>query len=204
MQIGVGRCCVVYKAVAVRDGSLVAIKCFRRGECYEGAVQRERFILEKYAQTRANIVTLYDTLEFKGYTFFVLELLQDNVRQIIYKNDRHGLSPWLVLKFTRDILASLLSLHADGLVHADLKPHNILWSGQDKVFKLIDFGLSFSVEESDLHQVQSLGYRAPEAEQWDAFKHRERDRRKRRLEGTYQCVNNIDNRLEHWGILGHH
>ena len=180
--------------MAVRDGSLVALKCFRRGPCYEGAVQRERFILERYAGTRANIVTLYNTIEFKGYTFFVLELLQDNVRQIIYKNDRHGLSPWLVLKFARDLLASLVSLHSDGLVHADLKPHNILWSGQDKVFKLIDFGLSFSVEESELHQVQSQGYRAPEAEMWDEVKLRERSTRLRRLGGTYQYISNIDSR----------
>ena len=80
--MGAGRCCVVYKAVAVRDTSLVALKCFRRGPSYEGAVQRESFILERMAGTAANIVTCYAVLTYRGYTFFVLELLQDNIRQV--------------------------------------------------------------------------------------------------------------------------
>ena len=38
-----------------------------------------------------------------------------------------------------------------------MKPANILWSGKDGVFKIIDFGLSYSTREEDIHQVQSEG-----------------------------------------------
>ena len=178
----------MYKAVAVRDGSLVALKCFHAGDNYAGAIQRERFILETLTEPEHNIVSCFAVLEYKDYTFFVLELLQDNVRQIIFKNERRGLSPWLVVKFARDLLVSLNTLHQLGIVHADLKPHNILWSGQDKVFKTIDFGLSFNVDEPDLHQVQSIGYRAPETENWNNFKESKKSKR-RRLQGSFQLIN---------------
>ena len=38
-----------------------------------------------------------------------------------------------------------------------MKPANILRSGKDGVFKIIDFGLSYSIREEDIHQVQSEG-----------------------------------------------
>ena len=44
-----------------------------------------------------------------------------------------------------------------GLVHADLKPANIMWSSLDSCFKCLDFGLTFHIEEDDLHQIQSTG-----------------------------------------------
>ena len=112
--------------------------------------------------------------------------------QIIFKNDRQGLSPWAAVKFARDLLASLSVLHADGIVHADLKPANVLWSGQEEVFKCIDFGLSFSVEERDLHQVQSTGYRAPEAARWNDYKENVKMKRKRKLEGTFTQLNKVE------------
>ena len=68
--------------MAVRDGSVVALKCFRQGSNYDGAIQRERFILDTYSHHGTNIVTSHATINYRGYTLFVLELLQDNVRQV--------------------------------------------------------------------------------------------------------------------------
>lgn len=56
---------------------------------------------------------------------------------------QQGHSMWLVQHCARDILEALAFLHREVYVHADLKPRNILWSADDEVFKLIDFGLSF-------------------------------------------------------------
>ena len=114
--------------------------------------------------------------------------------QIIFKNERQGLSPWLTVKFAQDLLTSLSVLHGAGIVHADLKPANVLWSGQDGVFKTIDFGLSFNVEERDLHQIQSTGYRAPEAARWNDFKENVKMMRKRKLEGTFTQLNRAEAR----------
>ena len=80
----------MFKAAAVRDGTTVALKCFHKGDDYSGAVEREKLILEKYNGVTKNIVMFHGVIEYRDYTFFVLELLHDNVRQIIYKNDRQG------------------------------------------------------------------------------------------------------------------
>jgi len=179
-QVGAGRCCVVFKAVAIRDGTNVALKCFHRGDEYSGAVEREKLILEKYNGVTDNIVIFHDIIEYRDYTFFVLELLHDNVRQIIYKNDRQGLPPWMVIKLAKDIFSFLAHLHEDGYAHGDLKPHNILWSGQARLFKVIDFGLTYDVHEPELHQVESRGYRSPEAESWNIFKEKQKLKRLRK------------------------
>ena len=42
------RCCLVYSARSVRDGTKVALKVFKRGPNYDGAVQREQYILDAF------------------------------------------------------------------------------------------------------------------------------------------------------------
>ena len=61
----------------------------------------------------------------------------------------------VVIKYT--FFRSLAALHDNSFVHADLKPANVMWSSYDGCFKLLDFGLTFHTEESDLHQIQSSG-----------------------------------------------
>ena len=80
---------------------------------------------------------------------------------------------------------ALISLHAKDFVHADLKPANIMWSSYDGRFKLLDFGLTFHVDEDDLHQIQSPGYKAPETAEWNKYKDEIKKKRKRKLQGTY-------------------
>ena len=91
---------------------------------------------------------------------------------------------------------ALEALHSHGFVHADLKPANVMWSGSDGCFKLLDFGLTFHTAESELHQVQTKGYQAPEAAEWNRYKEelkRERLRaggggKKRKMQQT-ACLN---------------
>jgi len=112
-------------------------------------------------------------------------LLECNIRSVIFKNERQGLSAWATQKFARDVLTALISLHEKDFVHADLKPANIMWSSYDGRFKLLDFGLTFHADEDDLHQIQSPGYKAPEAAEWNKYKDEMKKKRKRKLQGTY-------------------
>lgn len=70
-------------------------------------------------------------------------------------------------------------------MHADLKPANVMWSNVDGAFKLLDFGLTFHTDETDLHQIQTKGYQAPEAAEWNSYKEDLKKKRRRKLQGTY-------------------
>ena len=54
-HIGEGRCCIVYSARTLRDGAKVALKVFKKGPTYDGAVQREQYILELFNDPKHNI-----------------------------------------------------------------------------------------------------------------------------------------------------
>lgn len=87
--------------------------------------------------------------------------------------------------------SSLDGLHSRDFVHADLKPGNVMWSGVDGCFKLLDFSLTFHAEERELHQIQTKGYQAPEAAEWNRYKEELKKRRKRKLQGTYTDLTKV-------------
>ena len=80
---------MVYSGSAVRDGSLVALKFFRRGSDYEGAVQRERYILDTMQHPSNNVVSCYAYLTYRGMHCLVLELLDVNIRQVSSEHVKH-------------------------------------------------------------------------------------------------------------------
>ena len=125
-QIGEGRCCVVYSAHSIHNDAVqVALKVYRVGQNYDGALQREMYMLELLRDRKHNIgeisirgtgqqwgslkfafaVSCFGTFVHRGLNVQVMELLDSNIRQLIFKNDRSGLSPWVVQKFAKDILA---------------------------------------------------------------------------------------------------
>jgi serine/threonine protein kinase len=53
--------------------------------------------------------------------------------------------------------SALRSLHDEALVHADLKPANVMWSSPHQCFKLVDFGLTFFTTEKYIHRIQTKG-----------------------------------------------
>ncbi len=87
------------------DSIEVALKVYREGPNYEGALQREQYMMQVLAEKRYNVATSYDCFVYRGLNVQVMELLDANVRQLIFRNRRSGLSPWVMQKFATDILA---------------------------------------------------------------------------------------------------
>lgn len=76
---------------------------------------------------------------------------------MIYYNPSFRFIAILNIVFSFFLLRGLAHMHKNGVVHGDVKPHNIMWSGLEETFKLIDFGVSFSLNENMEHAIQSRG-----------------------------------------------
>lgn len=60
---------------------------------------------------------------------------------------------YVVQKCCRDLAGGLEYLRQKGIVHADIKPTNIMWDSENEVFQLVDFGLSFTEGKQVLKNV---------------------------------------------------
>ncbi|XP_064616090.1 serine/threonine-protein kinase Kist-like [Liolophura sinensis] len=170
--IGSGKCCDVYAAdIQGSEEAKTAIKFYKEGQRYDCACRREKSLLNVVFQEQgpvAQLVQAKDHGVWHGRPYLVQELLSLSLCQLRVKTGEEGLTVWLCQKLVRDTLRALLRIHRSGFVHADLKPSNLMWSGADGCLKLIDFGLSFHVEDQDVGRVQSPGYEAPEAVTWNS------------------------------------
>ena len=117
---------------------------------------RQRFLREARLAARLchpNIVQVFDAGE-NGRPFLVMEYVEGKTVA-----DRLacgvGFSDDEVLALAADLSAGLAHAHAMGIVHRDVKPHNVL-VGPDGVSKLTDFGIARALEDNGLTEVGTV------------------------------------------------
>jgi len=165
----------VFKAVDVRDGKdrrEVAIKIIRANNMMEHTGMKELSVLQDLNQEdpedRRHIVRLFESFRFRGHLCIVLEVVGNlNLRKVIAKyGDGRGLAFKAVRSYTKQILTALRHMHKLGMVHADLKPDNMVISQELKLLKVCDMGSVHRKHElSELDETRYLVsryYRAPE------------------------------------------
>jgi hypothetical protein len=92
-----------------------------------------------------NVVNVHEIHRHTETVFFVMELLEGaHLSQIIARTAGRPLPRPQVLAIVRDIGAALLHAHARGVVHGDLKPHNIVVTDNGEV-RVLDFGAACQV-----------------------------------------------------------
>ena len=110
----------------------------------------ERFRREARALAQLNhpnIVTVIDRGEFEGRQFIVFEHVEgENLKELI---DREGQLPVdQALALVHQVARGLAFAHEHGVVHRDVKPHNVLIDA-DGVAKVTDFGIARSADPGD-------------------------------------------------------
>jgi len=163
--IGTGGMAVVYKARCHRLNRLVAIKIlkdeFARDEEF---VRRFRAEGEAVAMlSHPNIVQVYDVSSTDSANFIVMELVSGiSLRQYMEKK---GILNWKeTLHFAMQIAKGLEHAHSRGIVHRDIKPHNVMVLKNGSV-KVMDFGIARVMSKSNTLTKEALGsvhYISPE------------------------------------------
>jgi serine/threonine protein kinase len=109
------------------------------------------------------ISRLVDSFIYRGHVCMVLELLSFDLYAVLQRREFVGLPIPLLQSVTRELIETLGLLRRCGVVHADLKPENIvLCDGTSTHVKVIDFGSSRMLTQRCPMYVQSRYYRAPE------------------------------------------
>ena len=168
--IGEGGMAVVYRALDHRLNRYVAVKVMRE-EMANDEEFRRRFNAESQAVamlSHPNIVDVHDVSHNDDLEYIVMELII-GITLKEYLNHR-GALPWKeALHFSRQICLALSHAHERGIIHRDIKPHNIMLL-KDGTVKVGDFGiaaLESEVAEDNGLAVGSIHYVAPEQARGD-------------------------------------
>jgi eukaryotic-like serine/threonine-protein kinase len=166
-RVGSGGMAVVYRGRDERLGRPVAIKVLADNLAADDGF-RERFVREARLAaglSHPNIVHVYDTGEdADGRPYIVMEYIDgESLAATVQREDR--LSPQRVAEIALDCCAGLEYAHAAGLVHRDVKPHNLLVDRRGTV-RIADFGVARSLDSATITRTGSVlgttAYQAPE------------------------------------------
>ena len=163
--IGTGGMAVVYKARDHRLNRFVAVKILK-DEYSQDEEFRRRFHAESQAVamlSHPNIVSVHDVSTTNEVDYIVMELIEGiTLRQYMEKK---GVLNWKeTLHFAIQIAKALEHAHSRGIVHRDIKPHNVMILKNGSV-KVADFGIARVMSKSNTLTKEALGsvhYISPE------------------------------------------
>src|ERR671936_349123 len=143
-KLGSGGMADVYLAEDQELGRRVALKLLdERNASDEQFVERFR----REAQSAAglnhpNIVSIFDRGHAEGTYYIAMEYLDGRtLKELLVRN---GPTPVpIAIDYSRQILGALAFAHRNGIVHRDIKPHNIVVGGDGRL-KVTDFGIARS------------------------------------------------------------
>ncbi|HEX4461135.1 MAG TPA: serine/threonine-protein kinase [Polyangia bacterium] len=153
-EIGSGASGTVYEAEHLIVGKYVAIKVMN-ASAFADPAYRDQFVTEARAAARiahANVVDIHDLgLTPEGVPYLVMELLRGETLEDII-DARGALPPTYACELMLQVLAGLSAAHAQGFLHCDLKPANVMVTHPrpDRPHvKVLDFGIARRMQEAD-------------------------------------------------------
>jgi serine/threonine-protein kinase len=160
-QQGSGGMSVIYRAVDRMLGRNVAVKILRP------SLTQDPSFLEKFRNearsianlSHPNIVTVFDVGNDGATHYIVMELIDGE--DLKKKIKAQGAMPLdAVLDIATQICAGIGYAHRSGIVHADIKPQNVLMTAEMKV-KVTDFGIAQALSDTQPQQRADVVWGSP-------------------------------------------
>jgi eukaryotic-like serine/threonine-protein kinase len=148
--LGTGGMGKVYKAFDKVLSRIVALKTLQP-ELVTDPTVIQRFKQELLLASRIshkNILRIHDLNEFEGTNYITMAFIEGKDLNQLLKEEG-PLSLERTLKIIRQLCEALDAAHAEGVVHRDFKPHNVLVGKDDHAY-VSDFGLATSLESAQM------------------------------------------------------
>ncbi|CAD6264703.1 unnamed protein product [Miscanthus lutarioriparius] len=173
-KVGEGTYGKVYRAREKATGRIVALKKTRLPEDDEGVpptAMREVSLLRMLSQD-PHVVRLLDLkqgVNKEGQTilYLVFEYMDTDLKKFIrgHRSNREKIPAATVKILMYQLCKGVAFVHGRGVLHRDLKPHNLLMDRKTMALKIADLGLSRAITvpvKKYTHEILTLWYRAPE------------------------------------------
>lgn len=159
-EIGKGGMGVVYKARQPALQKLYAIKMLHSVHINETILRFEREAKAISKLDHPNLITSHDFgVSADGRPYMVMDFIEGtSLAQLIEKNRKLPLRQ--TLEICMQIAKGMAFAHAQGVLHRDLKPGNIMLIAQpdgSQLVKIIDFGIAKVVEANEPHNLTQTG-----------------------------------------------
>src|SRR5438094_3177973 len=164
--LGEGGMGAVYKARDRELDRVVALKVIRPELANQQEVLRrfkQELILARQV-THKNVIRIFDLGEADGIKFISMDYIEgEDLRSLLRQKGR--LSPEEATSIVMQVCQALEAAHAEGVVHRDLKPQNIMLDSSGRA-TVMDFGIARSMELTGMTQTGALlgtpDYMSPE------------------------------------------
>jgi len=157
--IGAGGMGVVYRARNLALDRVRALKVLSPGLSADVRF-RERFRRESRLAAsieHPNVIPVHDAGEENGMLYLAMRLVEGSDLHRVVKAERR-LGHVRTAGIIAGVAAALDAAHAQGLVHRDVKPANILLENGVERVKLTDFGLARAADDASLTQSGTSGF----------------------------------------------
>ncbi|EFW20505.1 U4/U6 small nuclear ribonucleoprotein prp4 [Coccidioides posadasii str. Silveira] len=167
-NLGKGMFSSVVRCTDSKTGRLVAVKIIRNNDTMRKAGFKEIEILQQLRAAdpddRKHIIRFDRQFEHKGHLCMVFENLSMNLREVLKKFGRDvGINLRAIRAYAQQMFLGLSLLRKCNIIHADLKPDNLLVNENRNLLKLCDLGSASPITENEITPyLVSRFYRAPE------------------------------------------